>query len=84
MKNKELNVLPCSVECIVKQKSCSEKECKHWIEYEEDNNCSLISINKYGRMTLQQIADRLGISVVRVCQIEKEVLRKMKKRLNNI
>ena len=84
MKDIELHVLPCSMECIVKRKSCEEKECRHWINYEEDNNCSLIATSKNGPMTLQQIADRLEISVVRVCQIEKEVLRKVKKRLKNI
>tara|TARA_Y100000034_G_C6902501_1_gene417706 strand:+ start:121 stop:282 length:162 start_codon:yes stop_codon:yes gene_type:complete len=38
--------------------------------YEEDLNCSLISIEKNGAMTLREIADRLGVTYVRIKQIE--------------
>ena len=60
---------------------CSKENCRCWIDYPEDNNCAMESIEKYGSMTLREIADRLGISIVRVSQIEKEALKKLSKRI---
>ena len=60
---------------------CDMRECKMWIDYEEDLNCTLIAIEKNGSdgMTLREVADRLGISFVRVKQIEAQILKKMQK-----
>ncbi len=78
----ELKVLPpCAQDCVTNEKECSAEQCKYWISYENDLNCSLVAIGKNGRMTLQQIADRLGVSVVRVLQIERKAKSKLKKQL---
>ena len=60
---------------------CEKKECRQWIDYEEDLNCVLIAISKKGgkQMTLREVAKRLGISFVRVKQIEDSILKKLKK-----
>ncbi len=71
----------CAQECKKKQKPCQQSECSHWISYEQESNCSLVSIEENGPMTLVQIGERLGISFVRVAQIEKAAMNKMKKRL---
>ncbi len=59
---------------------CEDKE-RCWIDYPEDNNCIHYAIHKHGSMTLEQIAKRLGISLVRVSQIEKSALKKLSKRI---
>jgi len=61
--------------------ACDIKECRMHIDYEEDLNCTLIAIEKNGSdsMTLREVADRLGISFVRVKQIESQILKKLKK-----
>ena len=59
--------------------NCHNHQCKYWIKYEEEFNCSLVSIYENGQMTLRQIGDRLGISFARVKQIETEALKKIKK-----
>lgn len=69
----------CSTECINNNISCKNNECKFWIDYKKEHNCSMISIYIHGKMTLQQIADRLGISIARVKQIETKALNKLKK-----
>ena len=74
----ELKVLNCSKSCLDNDVSCPFEDCRHWISFEEDNNCSLISVHKNGPMTLEQVAERLGISYVRVCQIEKKIKNKLK------
>ena len=60
----------CSMTCMKDDYKCPLKECKHWIDYGEDLNCSLIAIEKNGPMTLREVADRLKISFVRVKQIQ--------------
>lgn len=69
----------CAEKCVKDKECCENKECRLWIEYGEDLNCTEIAIKKNGNMTLKQIGERLGISYVRVTQIEKEVLKKIQK-----
>ena len=52
-----------------------------WIDYPEDNNCTLNSIQKHGPMTLAEVSKRLGVSIVRISQIEKAALKKLSKRI---
>ena len=61
---------------------CSKCECRYWIEYEDDLNCSNISIKKYGKMKFEDIGDRLHISGVRVKQIEQDTFKKLIKNKN--
>ena len=63
------------------RKCCSEENCRCWIDYPEDDNCVNVAIEKHGSMTLDQIAKRLGISLVRVSQLEKQALKKLSKRI---
>ena len=68
-----LRVLPsCAKDCINSGESCDEKQCRYWIEYESEKNCTLISIEENGNMTLEETAKRLNLSVVRVFQIQKK------------
>ena len=68
----------CSKICQKYDIACPESDCRYWVEYPEDQNCSLISIAENGKMTLEQVAERLGVSFVRVSQIEKKALQKIK------
>ena len=52
-----------------------------WIDYPEDNNCVNVSVRKHGAMTLNEVSKRIGVSLVRISQIEKQALTKIKKRL---
>ena len=63
--------------CLVNDYQCPIKKCRHWINYKEDLNCSLIAVEKHGAMTLREVADRLGISFVRVKQLESQALGKL-------
>ena len=56
---------------------CNEKGCRLWQEYDKDLNCSLISIDKYGNMTLHEVAKRIGVSHVRIKQIQDKALKKL-------
>jgi hypothetical protein len=81
--NSNDGLLSCSRLCIQDSTACTERVCRHWIDYTDEFNCTLISVYKNGRMTLREAAQRLGISFSRVKQIEMGALSKIKKRLLN-
>jgi hypothetical protein len=66
----------CCNACVVNNVDCPIKDCKYWINYKDDLNCSLIAIEKNGPMTLREIADRLGLSFVRIKQIQDKAIRR--------
>ena len=68
----------CSRKCVISQVCCVEEECRMWIDYPEDNNCTLIAVDKHGPMTLKEVAARHHISIVRAKQIVDATLRKIK------
>jgi len=59
--------------------ACKKLDCRHWIEYSDCQNCVLISA-KSGPKTLQVIGDMYGITRMRICQIEKNVIHKLTKK----
>ena len=70
----------CAKKCSVEGTECQQKDCRLWLEYPSDLNCTLIAVKKNGPMTLREVSERLGVSFVRVKQIEAEVLGKLRKR----
>lgn len=61
--------------------SCDETSCRNWINFEEDLNCAVICARKNENgLPLRDVADRMGVSYVRVHQIENVAMKKMKKR----
>ena len=70
----------CLKDCVKKSKACEDRACRMWMNHEEDLNCCLYSIEENGKHTLEQVAERLDMSLVNVFQIEKKAIRKLKKR----
>ncbi len=58
---------------------CDMKDCRHWIDYPDDLNCSIVCANSRGPMTLHETAKRLNISFVRVKQNQDRALQKLSK-----
>ena len=58
---------------------CEEKDCRQWIEYEKDLNCTIVCANRNGPLTLHEAAERLGVSFVRVKQNQDAALRRLSK-----
>ena len=70
----------CSRTCRKLNVECPHTECRHWIDYKSDHNCTLISVYEHGPLTLREAAERLKISFARVKQIESAALAKLKKK----
>jgi len=60
---------------------CNNKSCRQWIKANEHQNCTLVAAKK-GPMSLQQIGDILGVTRMRICQIEKKVIEKLSNMIN--
>lgn len=73
----------CSARCFLSQEPCQNKNCRSWMDYEEEQNCSLVSIYLNGKMTLKQVSERLGVSIPRIKQIETKAIEKLKIVLRN-
>ncbi len=69
----------CAKACSENKKKCSQKECRLWIDYKKDLNCTLIAVEQNPSMTLDEVSKRLGISLVRVKQIQDKAVQKMQK-----
>ena len=69
----------CLETCRKLNVGCPAMECRHWIDYDEDFNCVLQSVEANGPMTLREAGDRLNLSYVRIKQIEDKILLKIKK-----
>ena len=72
-------MIECAKTCSELNVSCPVKDCRLWIDYEEDLNCVNIAIDKNGAMKLRQVAERCGVTTARAQQIEKAALPKLKK-----
>ena len=67
----------CATKCYLNKQECEQKECRLYIDYPEDFNCTSIAIKKNGAMTLREVAERLDVSFVRIKQIEDKLLEKV-------
>ena len=58
---------------------CADKECRQWIDYKKDLNCTIIAVhnNDNRPMTLRQVGERIGVSFVRIKQIEDKVFERL-------
>ena len=74
----------CSDVCKEKNVECPNNDCRYWIDYEQDLNCCFVSIDKRGEMDLRTIGDIMGVSFVRIKQIQDKAMSKIHKALKVI
>lgn len=77
----------CSQACLKLDVACPKEnsDCRYWIDYEDDCNCTFIAIHNNGGkpMSLREVSDRLGVSHVWVSQLEKKMVMKLRKQFND-
>jgi len=73
--------MKCYIYYNKQNKQCDKKNCRYWINSKENSNCC-ISAAQRGNKTLEEIGKIYNITRMRVCQIEKKIISKIKKRVN--
>jgi len=67
----------CLETCVELNTACPVKECRHWIDYPQERNCVFETVTNCNALTLRETSERLGISYVRVKQIQDKALKKI-------
>jgi DNA-directed RNA polymerase sigma subunit (sigma70/sigma32) len=62
-------------------KQCEKTTCRYWLNCSEYNNCVIVA-SESGPKTLQEIGNLSGLTRMRICQIEKSALKKVKETLS--
>jgi hypothetical protein len=62
------------------KKACLDKGCRQWINCQQKLNCTILA-SLEGPRTLQEIGDLHGLTRMRICQIEKSAIKKIKDKL---
>lgn len=75
----EKNLEECCEACLKHKVTCPVKQCRYWIKFRKDLNCTLIAARN-GPLTLHETAERLGLTYGRVHQLEKLALKKLKQK----
>jgi hypothetical protein len=78
--NKE-DLMVCAQQCLKDKECCEAENCRYHINYEDEYNCSMITIYKNGPLSLREVAVREGLSFARIKQLQDKALIKIKKRL---
>jgi hypothetical protein len=76
--------MTCYDECKKNKKSCQVKECRLWIDYPKDLNCTEIAVQKNDKLVFREIGERLKLTPSRIKQIEISALKKMSARINSL
>lgn len=61
---------------------CKKLECRYWMDNEESGNC-VIAASSNGPLTLQDVGEIFKVTRMRICQIEKNVVKKIQKKISN-
>lgn len=78
--NLRLNVVQGDT-CFSAQKrngvACQRRSCVNWFDSKKDVNCSVVGAQN-SPWTLQEIGESYGLTRMRICQIEKKVVSKIR------
>ena len=74
--------MKCYEICTNTKNNCKNAECRQWIKLENHQNCTIIAASE-GQMSLQDIGNILGVSRMRICQIEKKIIQKLNEFIAN-
>ena len=61
--------------------NCNVKSCRYWIQKKDSKNCCLVASKQNEKLTLEDIGKFFNVTRMRICQIEKVALKKIKDKI---
>ena len=61
---------------------CVKKDCRYWMESNSCKNCCIIGAKNNEQATLEEIGQIFSVTRMRICQIEKIAIKKIKEKIN--
>lgn len=75
MNSNAIDNTTCFAEHKARKIQCNKTECRMWMNCGKSLNCCLIASEE--EHTLQEIGDIFGVTRMRICQLEKAIIRKI-------
>jgi DNA-directed RNA polymerase sigma subunit (sigma70/sigma32) len=66
----------CFAEHKKRNVTCQQRSCKNWMDSSDSLNCAVLGARR-GKWILKDIGEIFGVTRMRICQIEKEILEKL-------
>ena len=70
--------MKCFTNCKDKNRKCKVNNCRYWIDNSESLNCTLLAAKEEKNMTLEEVGNIFKVTRMRICQIEKRAIEKLK------
>ena len=68
----------------IKSINCEKTNCRYWIKSKNCSNCCLVAAKKNESITLEEIGKIFTVTRMRICQIEKIAVSKIKEKILSI
>jgi hypothetical protein len=69
----------CSLRCVELKTECPNEDCRYWVSHQDSLNCTFVAIENNGDMDLRTVGDIMGVSFVRIKQIQDKAVIKINK-----
>ena len=69
----------CSQKCKELDTECPNTDCRYWVEHQTSLNCCFIAIEQNGEMDLRTVGNIMGVSFVKIKQIQDKAIGKVNK-----
>jgi len=63
--------------------NCEKINCRYWLDSKESQMCCLNLVNKKDNFTLESVGKLFSVTRMRICQIEKRAIEKLKSIASN-
>ena len=64
--------------------NCQKKSCRYWINCRQENNCAIVASENTEKFTLEDVGVLFKVTRMRICQIEKTALKKLREKVQNM
>ena len=64
--------------------NCEKNTCRYWIKCDNSQNCCLIGADSDKKFTLEDVGNIFNVTRMRICQVEKIAINKLRERVHSI